>query len=79
MLVLQRRTNRAAFDLVEAATRPLLTAGYTEEQAADGIDRLGRPVIDHALTEAGRPPGTTSAAVKPSTPLPSRNYPPTDI
>ena len=49
--------SEAAFDLVEAATRPLLAAGFTEEQAADGVDCLGRLVIGHALTEAGRPPG----------------------
>jgi TetR/AcrR family transcriptional regulator, tetracycline repressor protein len=49
--------SEAAFDLVEAATRPLLAAGFTEKQAADGVDCLGRLVIGHALTEAGRPPG----------------------
>jgi AcrR family transcriptional regulator len=49
--------SKAAFDLIEAATRPLLAAGFTAEQAADGVDCLGRLVIGHALTEAGRPPG----------------------
>jgi TetR/AcrR family tetracycline transcriptional repressor len=49
--------SEAAFDLVEAATRPLLAAGFTERQAADGVDCLGRLVIGHALTEAGQPPG----------------------
>jgi TetR/AcrR family tetracycline transcriptional repressor len=46
-----------AFALVEAVTSILLTAGFTEEQAADGFDCAGRLVIGHALAEAGRPPG----------------------
>ncbi len=46
-----------AFELVETITAILLDAGFTEQQAADGFDCLGRLVIGHTLTEAGRPPG----------------------
>ncbi|MET0866326.1 MAG: TetR/AcrR family transcriptional regulator C-terminal domain-containing protein [Nakamurella sp.] len=46
-----------AFTLVEAITSVLLTAGFTEEQSADGFDCAGRLLIGHVLAEAGRPPG----------------------
>lgn len=48
---------QAAFELVEAITAILLDAGFSEQQAADGFDCLGRLVIGHTLAEAGRPPG----------------------
>jgi hypothetical protein len=35
----------------------LLGAGFTAQQAADGVDCAARAVIGHTLTEAGRPPG----------------------
>jgi TetR/AcrR family transcriptional regulator, tetracycline repressor protein len=46
-----------AFALVEAITTILLSAGFTEEQSADGYDCAGRLVVGHVLAEAGRPPG----------------------
>ena len=46
-----------AFELVETITAILLDAGFTEQQAADGFDCLGRLVIGHTLTQAGPPPG----------------------
>jgi TetR/AcrR family transcriptional regulator, tetracycline repressor protein len=48
---------QTAFDLVETVTAILLDAGFTEQQAADGFDCLGRLLIGHTLTEAGQPPG----------------------
>jgi TetR/AcrR family transcriptional regulator, tetracycline repressor protein len=45
-----------AFDLVEAVTAPLLDAGFSEQDAADGVDCAGRLVIGHVLAEVGRPP-----------------------
>jgi TetR/AcrR family transcriptional regulator, tetracycline repressor protein len=49
--------SQAAFELVETIIAILLAAGFTEQQAADGFDCLGRLVIGHTLAEAGRPPG----------------------
>ena len=46
-----------AFALVEAITSILLSAGFTEEQSADGFDCAGRLLVGHVLAEAGRPPG----------------------
>ncbi len=46
-----------AFTLPEVITSILLTAGFTEEQAADGFDCAGRLLIGHTLAEGGRPPG----------------------
>lgn len=48
---------QTAFELVETITAILLDAGFTEQQAADGFDCLGRLLIGHTLAEAGRPPG----------------------
>ena len=45
-----------AFDLVEAITALLLDAGFSEQDAADGVDCAGRLVIGHVLAEVGRPP-----------------------
>jgi TetR/AcrR family tetracycline transcriptional repressor len=45
-----------AFALVEAITAILLAGGFTEEQAADGFDCVGRMLIGHTLAETGRPP-----------------------
>lgn len=47
----------AAFDVFEAVARTLLGAGFTAEQAADGVDCAARVIVGHTLTEAGRPPG----------------------
>ena len=46
-----------AFALVEAITAMLLSAGFTEEQSADGFDCVGRLLVGHVLAEAGQPPG----------------------
>ncbi len=50
-------TSEPAFALVEAITAILLAGGFTEEQASDGFDCVGRMLIGHALAETGRPPG----------------------
>jgi TetR/AcrR family transcriptional regulator, tetracycline repressor protein len=50
-------TTEAAFDVFEALAGILLGAGFTPQQAADGVDCAARTVIGHTLTEAGRPPG----------------------
>jgi TetR/AcrR family tetracycline transcriptional repressor len=47
----------SSFAPVEAVTSILLSAGLTEQQAADGFDGLARLLIGHALAQAGRPPG----------------------
>lgn len=47
----------SSFDLFEALSTTLLAAGFTAQQAADGVDCAGRLIIGHTLTEAGRPPG----------------------
>jgi TetR/AcrR family transcriptional regulator, tetracycline repressor protein len=47
----------AAFELVEAAIGTLRDGGFSEQDAADGVDCLGRLVIGHALAEAATPPG----------------------
>jgi TetR/AcrR family tetracycline transcriptional repressor len=47
----------AAFAMIEAVTSVLLDAGFSEQQAADGFDCLGRLLVGHALAEAGTPPG----------------------
>lgn len=47
---------QTAFDLVETITAILLDAGFTEQQAADGFDCLGRLLIGHTLAQAGQPP-----------------------
>jgi TetR/AcrR family tetracycline transcriptional repressor len=50
-------TTEAAFDVFEAVAGILLGAGFTAQQAADGVDCAARAIIGHTLTEAGRPPG----------------------
>jgi TetR/AcrR family tetracycline transcriptional repressor len=47
----------AAFELIEAAIGTLRDGGFSEQDAADGVDCLGRLVIGHALAEAATPPG----------------------
>ena len=47
----------AAFELVEAAIGILRDGGFSEQDAADGVDCLGRLVIGHGLAEAATPPG----------------------
>lgn len=50
-------STEAAFDVFEAVASLLLDAGFSAEQAADGMDCAARMIIGHTLTEAGRPPG----------------------
>jgi AcrR family transcriptional regulator len=47
----------SAFDVIETISRILLDAGFTPQQAADGVDCAARVVIGHTLAEGGRPPG----------------------
>jgi TetR/AcrR family transcriptional regulator, tetracycline repressor protein len=47
----------SAFDVFEAVSGFLLDAGFTAQQAADGVDCAARVVIGHTLAEGGRPPG----------------------
>jgi TetR/AcrR family transcriptional regulator, tetracycline repressor protein len=47
----------AAFDVIEAMADILLGAGFTPQQAADGVDCAARLLIGHTLAEAGQPPG----------------------
>lgn len=47
----------AAFELVEVAIGTLRNGGFSEQDAADGVDCLGRLVIGHALAEVATPPG----------------------
>lgn len=41
---------------IEAAVTVLLDAGFSPQDAADGVDCAARLVIGHVLAEAGRPP-----------------------
>jgi AcrR family transcriptional regulator len=41
---------------IEAAVTVLLDAGFSAQDAADGVDCAGRLVIGHVLAEAGQPP-----------------------
>jgi TetR/AcrR family transcriptional regulator, tetracycline repressor protein len=50
-------TTEAAFDVFEAVAGILLRAGFTAQQAADGVDCAARTVIGHTLAEGGRSPG----------------------
>jgi hypothetical protein len=50
-------TTPAGFRIIEAAVTVLLDAGFSPQDAADGVDCTGRPVIGHVLAQAGLPPG----------------------
>jgi TetR/AcrR family tetracycline transcriptional repressor len=50
-------TTLAAFDLFESVSSILLRAGFTAQQAADGVDCAARILIGHTLAEGGLPPG----------------------
>lgn len=45
-----------AFRVMEAAVTVLLDAGFSPQDAADGVDCAARLVIGHVLAEAGQPP-----------------------
>lgn len=57
LLATRPPVTRPAFALVEAASGLLRDAGFSEQDAADAVDCMGRLVIGHALAEAGSPPG----------------------
>jgi hypothetical protein len=47
----------AGFKIIEAAVTVLLDAGFSPQDAADGVDCTGRLVIGHVLAQADPPPG----------------------
>jgi TetR/AcrR family transcriptional regulator, tetracycline repressor protein len=46
----------ASFRIIEAAVTVLLDAGFSPQDAADGVDCTGRLVVGHVLAQAGPPP-----------------------
>ena len=50
-------TTPACFRIIEAAVTVLLDAGFSPQDAADGVDCTGRLVIGHVLAQTGLPPG----------------------
>lgn len=57
LLATRPPVTEAAFALIEAAIGILRDGGFSEQDAADGVDCVGRLVVGMALAEGGVPPG----------------------
>lgn len=57
LLATRPPTTPEAFPLIDACASVLLDAGFSEQDAADGVDCLGRLLIGHLVAEAGVTPG----------------------